>query len=100
MNRLPATLPAGRLRDAVTAAIRADADAPATDAAADTVRSAPAARPITTRARGRRRLGYRCSRCNHVEATYTAAERHADTHGAARIDAVLDAAEADLEAVT
>lgn len=74
-------LPAGRLRDAVKAAADRGEGRPVSSAA----------RVHSTRARGRARNRYRCAKCDNVETAYKAAERHADSHGGARIDLELEA---------
>lgn len=78
-------LPAGKLRDA---ALRAYAATIAAESA-----TAPIPSPPAPARRGRRRTEaptrradrYRCETCGHRETGYAAAERHADTHGGARI---------------
>lgn len=84
-------LPPGKLRTAAIAAMaRADLarlqPSPAADAEAGVPR-----RRATTRAPARNT--YRCASCGHTETAYSRAERHADTHGGARIDLELKVAQ-------
>lgn len=73
-------LPAGRLRDAARAALARGDTRPVTPA--------PRARPASLpRARNR----YRCTRCNAVETSVRAIERHVDAEGGGRYDLELEA---------
>lgn len=74
-------LPAGKLRDAVRAAVARGEARPAP--------SSPGARPVGHNPRARARNTYRCACCGHEETAYKAAERHADEARHARIDLVL-----------
>jgi hypothetical protein len=73
-------LPPGRLRDAALAAL---AESPATSAP---VRTSTAARARARPPRGR----YRCNTCGALESAYAPAQRHADAHGGARIEIMLE----------
>lgn len=50
--------------------------------------SAPARAETTGAARGGRR-SWRCAKCGTVSTAWAAAQRHADTHGGARVEVML-----------
>ena len=76
-------IPAGKLRTAAVAALAADLAAAESRAAQRPARATPACHQPARADR------YRCHTCGATSSAWAPIERHADTHGGARIELAL-----------